>query len=252
MRTAEDLHVTPSAVTHRIKQLQLQTGIRLFANKQFDLTGEGMAYLHRVRTAFNVLGAGGPDAGLSERIRLRVAVPPTFSRQILIPILPTFFCDCKEIDLSIQTMIPGYNVRADDVDLEIRFGEAPDSRCECIPLQTDRLKPVCSKAYSQKFGPFSDFDTEEVIMRARSLASPLEPWLPWFAEFGLTLPEPEGGVEFNDLGLLYDAAAAGLRGGTRAPEAGRSLALRPKTGAHHKRQRAIAEQLLPVRRTREA
>ena len=210
VRAADELNVTPSAVTHRIRQLEAQTRMRFFENRQFDLTREGVAYLQRVRSAFNILGSGHAGNGPSGRIRLRVAVPPTFSRECLMPILSSFRTEYEQIDLSVQMMIPTYNLRASDADLEIRFGEMPTGRDECIRLQSDQLTPVCSEAFREEFGPLGDFDTREIVARARPLSSPLEPWLPWFSRFALDLPEPEGGFEFNDLGLLYDAAAAGF------------------------------------------
>ena len=45
---------------------------------------------------------------------------------------------------------------------------------------------------------------------ARLIRSPLEPWGTWFASCGIDQPEPNVGSQFNDLGLVYDAAASGF------------------------------------------
>jgi DNA-binding transcriptional LysR family regulator len=49
-----------------------------------------------------------------------------------------------------------------------------------------------------------------VIDRARLIRSPLEPWRTWFDACGIDRPEPAVGAQFNDLGLLFDAAVSGF------------------------------------------
>ena len=54
-----------------------------------------------------------------------------------------------------------------------------------------------------------DLDSPCALQRAHLLRSPLEPWRPWLDAAGLDWPEPREGVQFNDLGLLMEAAVAG-------------------------------------------
>ena len=63
-RAADELCVTPSAVSHRIRQLESHVGIKLFGRSDFSLTADGAAYLANVRT-----GAGGPAGGAGPRRR---------------------------------------------------------------------------------------------------------------------------------------------------------------------------------------
>jgi DNA-binding transcriptional LysR family regulator len=51
----EELHVTTSAVSHRLRQLEAQLGVTLFERSDFSLTHEGTAYLQRVREALAIL-----------------------------------------------------------------------------------------------------------------------------------------------------------------------------------------------------
>ncbi|HEY2929185.1 LysR substrate-binding domain-containing protein, partial [Piscinibacter sp.] len=50
----------------------------------------------------------------------------------------------------------------------------------------------------------------ESVARARLIRSPLEPWRTWFDACGIDLPEPREGSQFNDVGLMLDAAVAGF------------------------------------------
>ena len=77
-------------------------------------------------------------------------------------------------------------------------------------LLADEVSPVCSPEYLHEAGPFDGFETDEAVARARLIRSPLEPWRTWFKACQLTLPEPRAGAQFNDIGLMLDAAVAGF------------------------------------------
>ncbi|WP_184298853.1 LysR substrate-binding domain-containing protein [Roseateles oligotrophus] len=244
---SEELSVTPSAVSHRIRQLEARLGVKLFArssgNLDFSLTTEGASYLARVREAIAALQqvpAGGPEG---RRSRLRVAVTPTFSRQLLLPRLAAFRAAYPEIDLVLQVTIPFLNVTAEDADIELRFGTGPFTDRETVHLQSDEVTPVCSPSYLQEMGPFDGFDTIDAISRARLIRCPLEPWRSWFSACQIALAEPsEGGAQFNDIGLVLDAAVAGfgvallrLQLGASWLDSGQLLRLSPRNAPspHH-------------------
>ncbi|WP_280155571.1 LysR substrate-binding domain-containing protein [Piscinibacter sp. XHJ-5] len=207
----EELSVTPSAVSHRIRQLESQLGFKLFARSDFSLSVEGAAYLLRVREALSALqqipGRSAAGAGAT---RLRVAVTPTFSRQVLLPRLALFRHAYPDIDLILQVTIPLLNVTAEEADIELRFGTGPWPDRESVRLQSDAVCPVCSPDYLNEAGPFDGFDSAECVQRARLIRCPLEPWRTWFTANGITLDEPAGGSQFNDIGLVLDAAVAGF------------------------------------------
>jgi LysR family transcriptional regulator, glycine cleavage system transcriptional activator len=206
---ADELHVTPSAVSHRIRQLETQLGCKLFARSDFSVTPEGAAYLSRVREALAVLQEV-PNPATETATRLRVAVTPTFSRQLLLPRLALFRHAYPEIELVLQVTIPLANVTAEEADLELRFGTGPYTDRESVKLVSDEVTPVCSHEYLNEAGPFDGFCTEGEIARARLIRSPLEPWRTWFGACGIPLREPAGGAQFNDVGLMLDAAVAGF------------------------------------------
>ena len=77
-------------------------------------------------------------------------------------------------------------------------------------ILSDEVFPACSPEYLHEFGPFDGFDRIEAVARARLIRSPLEPWRTWFAACRIDLPEPSEGSQFNDVGLMLDAAVAGF------------------------------------------
>jgi LysR family transcriptional regulator, glycine cleavage system transcriptional activator len=241
-QAADELHVTPSAISHRIRQLETQLGLKLFARGEFSLTGDGAAYLTQVRPALKALAQMPGQPSAASATPLRVAVTPTFSRQILLPRLALFRHAYPEVELILQVSIPLLDVTAERADLEIRFGAGGYAGMDELRLLSDTVFPVCSPEYLHEFGPFDGFDSAESVARARLIRSPLEPWQTWFRACRIDLPEPREGSQFNDIGLMLDAAVAGFgvalarsRLGLAWIDSGRLIRLSPRAVAspHH-------------------
>ncbi|MBK9573163.1 MAG: LysR family transcriptional regulator [Rhodoferax sp.] len=206
-QTSEELCVTPSAVSHRVKQLEQIIGTKLFGRADFSLTTEGSEYLAHVREGLANLQKFPISAAAPGKRKLRLAVTPTFSRSILIPRLRQFTDAYPEIDLTLQVSIPLLDVVAEDADLMVRFGAGRYADMEYVCLLKDEVTPLASPAYVREHGPFvapEDLEGEAL------LRSPLEPWRTWFAANNLDWPEPIEGSQFNDIGLMCDGAAAGM------------------------------------------
>ena len=209
-QAAEELCVTPSAVSHRVKQLEHIIGTKLFGRSDFSLTTEGSEYLAHVRDGLATLqkfpGAAG-QSGTPGKRKLRLAVTPTFARSILIPRLRQFTEAYPEIDLTLQVSIPLLDVVAEDADLIVRFGPGRYADMEYFRITEDVVTPLASPAFVREHGPF---DCAQDLCGESLLRSPLEPWRTWFAANKLDWPEPVDGSQFNDIGLMCDAAAAGM------------------------------------------
>ena len=206
-QASEELCVTPSAVSHRVKQLEQIIGTKLFGRADFSLTTEGSEYLAHVREGLAILQKFPTSAAAPGKRKLRLAVTPTFSRSILIPRLRQFTDAYPEIDLTLQVSIPLLDVVAEDADLMVRFGAGRYADMEHVCLSKDVVTPMASPAFVREHGPFeSPMDLQNLPL----LRSPLEPWRTWFAANGLDWPEPAEGSQFNDIGLMCDGAAAGM------------------------------------------
>ncbi len=207
---AEELFVTPSAVSHRVRQLEQIIGTKLFGRADFSLTTEGSEYLAHVREGLTILQKFPNATAAPGKRKLRLAVTPTFSRSILIPKLRQFTDAYPEIDLTLQVSIPLLDVVAEDADLMVRFGPGRYADMEHALLMKDEVTPLASPAFIREHGPF---ETAQDLANVPLLRSPLEPWRTWFAANGLDWPEPIDGSQFNDVGLMCDAAAAGMGAG---------------------------------------
>lgn len=206
-QAAEELCVTPSAVSHRVKQLEQIIGTKLFGRADFSLTSDGSEYLAHVREGLAILSRFPRQGALPGRRKLKLAVTPTFSRSILMPRLRQFTDAYPEIDLTLQVSIPLLDVVAEDADLIIRFGTGRYADMEHICLLKDDVSPMVSPTFLREHGPI---DTATDLEGLPLLRSPLEPWRTWFAAHDLDWPEPLDGSTFNDIGLMCDGAAAGM------------------------------------------
>lgn len=206
-QAAEELCVTPSAVSHRIRQLEALLGMMLFERVPggVRLTTGGRLYLENVREAFDRLAQAG---GLlhRERERLRVSVPPTFARQLLMTRLPEYLRLYPEVELEVHLSIPLQDVTAEAADVEVRWGSGDYPGFVVVKLFDDEVVPLAAPGYATMRNLRGATDLAD----AELLRSPLLPWKPWFAAAGLDWPEPGRGAVFNDLGMLFEVAAAGL------------------------------------------
>ena len=209
-RAADELCVSPSAVSHRIKQLESHLDMKLFGRSDFNLTADGSAYLATVRAGLTALAQTPPKRSTQRTTRLRVAISPTFCRQLVMPKLELFRNAYPDIELTLQVAIPLMNVTAEKADLEIRFGTGGYSDVEHRLILEDDITPACSPNHLHEFGPFSGFETGAEFDQAHLIRTPLEPWGTWFDSCGVKRPEPDKGARFNDAGLVYDAAASGF------------------------------------------
>jgi len=209
-RAAEELAVTQSAVSHRVRSLEKQLDLRLFerGDRGVRLTLAGREYLEVVRGALRALADyPGHRRGRRERQRpIRLGVPPAFAREVLVPALGEFHARHPKAALELVVSIPFNEVHPSETDLDVRFGSGDYDDGEASLLLNEPMFPVAAPEYAQRL---SLADTVRQLSRATLLRFPLDPWKPWFEAAGLDWPEPESSPRFNDAGMMLDAAAAG-------------------------------------------
>jgi LysR family transcriptional regulator, glycine cleavage system transcriptional activator len=212
-QAAAELHITPSAVSHRIKDLEKEIGETLFVRRarRIDLTIAGERYLADVRAALEPLARlARPRLGERRSEKLRVVAPPTFARQLLLPAFARFCAAYPHIEPELSLSIPFSEVKASDADVEIRFGDGRYGELETVKLFDESVFPVASPAYAQRLRSSRRGKiAPQQIAKAELLRNPRESWRAWFKAAGLDVPEPATGPLFNDLGLLVEAAAQG-------------------------------------------
>ena len=206
-KAAESLHVTHGAISHQIKSLEADLGVRLVerAGRGIRLTDEGERFAARVRTAFAELTTAVQEITTRANPRLlRVSVIPSFAARWLLPRIGRFVAAHPDVDLEVSANSTNVDFRRDDADVAIRygFGQWNDVRVE--HLLDDTFFPVCSPRIA---GGVPTRPTD--LARYPLLRSDNEPWKVWFDAAGVDLPEPHRGPIFNDSSHMMQAAAEG-------------------------------------------
>jgi DNA-binding transcriptional LysR family regulator len=206
---AEELCITPSALSHRIRLLEEFVGERLFIRdgRNVGLSEFGRRYLDVVRQALRTLtDFPMPRRAASVQPRVKLTLPPTFARYLLVPRLSSFTEQHPDIAVEIYLSVPLYDLSLAESDLEVRFGPGKYPNLHSEKLFSEPTFVVASPTYLSEVG---DINAPEDLQKASLIRSALEPWQPWFEAAGLDWPEPASGLRVDDLGLLLEAVRHG-------------------------------------------
>lgn len=148
-KAAEELHVTPAAISQQVRSLERQLGIELFHRRirALELTEAGRASLAHLSGGFDRLLAGVEAMRLTRQFDiLTVSVPPSFGARWLVPRLERLRVAHPEFDIRIDASDTLANFTNDAVDAAIRYGRGhyPPHLVEC--LMRVNAFPVCSPA----------------------------------------------------------------------------------------------------------
>jgi len=146
---ASELNVTQTAISHQIRRLEEELGVRLFVrqNRALALTPEARDYLPGVRAAFNDLRLA-TDRLLrkDDDHVLTVSTLASLAAKWLLPRLATFQEAHPGIDVRITTSPGLVDFKSGDVDAAIRYGRGHWAGLRADWLTADELFPVCSPA----------------------------------------------------------------------------------------------------------
>jgi LysR family glycine cleavage system transcriptional activator len=208
-KAAEELSVSQSAVSHRVRSLEQRIDRKLFTrtDRGVRLTASGREYLDAIRGALHALGQHPAHQRRRDGRRpLRVAVPPFFAREILVPALGDFSARHPRIDIELLLAIPLLDLNPEGTDLSVRFGSRDHVDGGVSLLLAETMFPVCAPDYAKRLALHR---SPKQLSRAVLLRCPFEPWKPWFNAAGLDWPEPDNGPCFHDAGMLIEAAVTG-------------------------------------------
>ncbi len=208
LKASDELHVTQSAVSHRIKSLEEFLGVALFIriNRNIALTSYGDRYLAEVKTALAALEAATATLKGSTRARLRISAAPALGAKWLVARLAGFQRAHLEIELAVSSSYDLELIKRGEADIGIRYGAEDALGLTTIKLFEETLFPVASPAYIASVGGLQH---PADLKKAMLLRHPMLHWLPWFKAAGLDWAEPAGGAVYEDAMLMYEAAAAG-------------------------------------------
>lgn len=208
MKAADELCVTQSAISHRIRQLEDDLGVKLFLriNRNIALTPLGESYLAAVRKALADIEVATRAVAHGARHTLKVSVAPALGNKWLVSRLADFQHQHPQIDLILSASTQLANIKSGEADIGIRYGHGSWPGLAAHKLSDEVLVVVCSPDYPARIGGLA---TPDDLAKATFLRHPALPWKPWLDEAGLAWPEPAGGMLFDDAAMMIEAAEAG-------------------------------------------
>jgi len=211
---AAELNVTQTAISHQIRRLEEELGVRLFHRhtRALTLTREGMDYLPGVRSAFQDLRLATERLMRKDSARiLTVSTLASFASKWLLPKLADFHKTHPGIDVRITSSTTLVDFARDDVDVAIRYGVGgwPDVRADW--LMADELFPVCSPALLSGAHPLREPKDLAHHVLLHTMVGASEDWQLWLTAADLPLTLLDGPRLSFDLQLMtVQAAVDGL------------------------------------------
>jgi len=215
-KAAEELYVTPAAVSHQVRTLEEYCGAQLFHRlaRALRLTEAGQAALPLLREGFDKLAEAAEAMKAGERAGiLTVSVAPSFGAKWLVPRLDRFHAAHPEFDVRIDATDALTSFAGDGIDVALRYGRGTyrNLRSEC--LMPEAAFPVCSPRLLERGAPLSrpeDLRHHTLLHVQWKMEDDAAPnWRMWLRAAGVEGVDAERGPRFSVEGLVLEAAIAG-------------------------------------------
>jgi LysR family glycine cleavage system transcriptional activator len=209
-RAARELCVTQGAVSHQVKALEAELGLKLFnrERQRLVITDAGRAYLNVVRDAFDRI-ASGTEQLLQRQTAgvLTVSTSPNFAAKWLVHRLGRFAEAHPSIDLRVSASLHHVDFAREDVDLAIRHGDAQASGLHVTRLCAEELFPVCSPKLLQ--GGNALRKPADLSRHTLLHVNDRQDWGKWLEAAGAKHVDVSRGPILNQASMAIDAAIDG-------------------------------------------
>jgi LysR family glycine cleavage system transcriptional activator len=204
---AQELAVSPSALSHLIRQLELRIGVPLFvrAGRGLKLTAEGEQLAAVVVPSLSNI-ADALSAFARRGTELRISTLSTFAVRWLIPRLSRFQKRHQDIDIFLSTSTQPVDLSRDTFDCAIRFGRGAWQGLASDALYREELVPACNPSWLKSNGVRKIKDLARVkLLHARARR---EDWNSWLTAQRVPGINTQAGPVFETRDLAIQAAIA--------------------------------------------
>jgi LysR family glycine cleavage system transcriptional activator len=208
---AAELFVTPTAISHQIRQLEEHLGLRLLERtpRAVKLTTDGSVLYDATALGFTQIArAVAQLRRRPESAILTLTSTTAFLSHWLIPRLGELRTLLPDVELRLHASDALVELRAGGVEAAIRYGKGPFAGVASIPLRDDVFGPVCSPA----LGLAKPEDLRQAnLIHVDGRRVPVRPpdWARWCAQAGLHDVDTKAGIRFADSMLAVQSAIAG-------------------------------------------
>ncbi|MGR3814087.1 MAG: transcriptional regulator GcvA [Cognatishimia activa] len=212
-KAADELNVTPAALSFQIKSLEEHLGQPLFIrlNRAVELTPAGKTLAPGATEGFQALIAAWTSTRrLSDDTTLTVSAGPSLTAKWLAPRLLDFARSHPDIDLRISATLKRIDLRRDQVDVALRFGYDSGDDFYSVPARKEWMSPAMTPAMAEDYPtPESLIDAPLIVDSSIEFLSPPCDWNNWFKSIGIDYT-PSRTITFSNADHAIEAACTGV------------------------------------------
>lgn len=212
-RAAEELHVTPAAVSHQVKALEEALGVKLFrrVSRGLALSAAGQALLPPLSEGFDRLLEGVDEVRRAdERRPLTVSVAPSFGAKWLVPRLERLREAHPDLDVRIDANPRVVDLEREDIDVALRYGPGDYPGLHVEHLMSDEVVPVCAPQLVHGEHPLrepADLAHHVLLHHEQPLGDQSYPdWRMWLLAAGVQGVDASRGPRFTIATMALQAA----------------------------------------------
>ncbi len=210
---ADELFVTPGAVSRQIRLLEEEIGVTFFGRtaNAVEINNFGRRFAAQLSQAFAIISDAVEGVRLKSGGEIRVSSAPTIATKLLANWLNDYAVQHNDISIALDATDRLVNLERHEADLAVRFIPTDAVPASARLLVNEILIPVCSPDYYETNGPWSvpeDLLTTTLLHAewAARGRSPVPGWVDWFARFATASHRIPAGVQLGLLGLAVHEA----------------------------------------------
>lgn len=208
---AHELHLTPSAISHQVRELEEWFGRALFvrSHRRVELTSDGRRLAETLTRVLDAIEASCAEVKLAHKGEvLAVYCAPSFAVKWLGPRLPDFMKAHPGVAIRLSSGAEPMDLtRAREVDIAISYGHALQRPgVVVLPLGKERIVPLCSPSLIAAKKPWKVLLTELTLIDSQLSQVT---WRDWFVLNGLEMPQ-QPRQSFDRAALSISAAVDGM------------------------------------------
>lgn len=209
-QAADELSVTATAISHRIRVLEEHLERPLFVRKAraVELTAEGLTLLAATSSGFQTIALAIEQVRRPSRASVTLSATPAFATKWLVPRLAAFQSAHPGIDLHVHASNAPVDLNAGTADLAIRYGHGPYPQVTASLLRQDRFAPVASPVLN--LTSCQDAAQWPLIHFDWHRPPPVElTWAAWARKVGRNPADLSAGIRYSEESHAIQAAVAG-------------------------------------------
>ncbi|MBM4220006.1 MAG: LysR family transcriptional regulator [Gammaproteobacteria bacterium] len=208
---ADQICLTPSAVSHLIKDLEALLGVDLFERKRHSvvLTPAGQALLDELEPLLAALDSSLASVARRSHRRLRVRVPPFFATELFLPRLAAFCARYPDVDMQLESQeSAGPPSHPPTTDVSIVLADVPPPGLRAERLFALTFTAACAREIAERAARLGSRVFDEIALITHP--GQYQAWAEWAAAAGLDTTSPRHRFELDTIQGVVQAAEAGL------------------------------------------